>query len=889
MSCVLITVVDPVSMLTADVYDKIVGLLASAKSRENVDSHKNRAWRNSYRILRAKPLRDPLEDRREISSWVHRCPNTMFDALKSKLWEKAEDKLFDDKKKKGDDEESQKHVEVVILTDDEVLAEGRKTRMGLVFISVAMLAFCVGMMGYFAYSLTDVVGGSCDGSQDRYHNYEHCWNLKENWCAQMQCSADGQAMGTAIDPSSLDPADANVCPQGCSICGTEDGQTEKWIAQLQRFDACRERTAKVRECLPTMDYDGSLANYRGYKTAHPSSQQSAAEAFIQRDAFLDACDAQAVYADRREKGGTAVVACIAVCALVWLAMTAYLMRTPNYEKHPRETEMPDLAKWQDRKDYTHRFHPRSAWLYYNTANNLFGFALQLYSFYTPTSTNILVPIFQGAWMTVMVVARGILVFMDYYTLSEAASVFFDIGFSVIGFTAILDPFFEAKITTDLPEADTSITDYALAVRVAAFLWPVISSAGGIKDLYCDVYWPSPATLKAIKDKQKSFQKRAVKISIFVIQLLAALSVYVIMANPRWCHDFRTCQRKTTCDPLEGALLSRMPMDTEVISGNKMQRVEMISDDGTKKWRWQINTQTVLSFTKSGGKVYADIEFAIPNGDVENKVTTPGTNDADNIAGTTPSSACSTRFEIQCHESNPRHAFKSQTGAWDWVAYNSSMYKFVARHDGGEASGESTCFGANTAWWNDNGMFTAGPDLKIGDGDGEDKVGFIFMEQTCDSSDSDLPRGCSNGPDSDTPCRTDNCLVEPSYIASYAPYGRASVTGTWTYTGGDSAPDTWATTQRVFELDVSELRLSTASEQSDGSPPPGAPGSPGAGCGPGEGQTPCDGGEAGAGDNNAGSNGGNNGDQQQCVAKPTGCASAPCPGVCSEGTLPPCCV
>jgi hypothetical protein len=75
-------------------------------------------------------------------------------------------------------------------------------------------------------------------------------------------------------------------------------------------------------------------------------------------------------------------------------------------------------------------------------------------------------------------------------------------------------------------------------------------------------------------------------------------------------------------------------------------------------------------------VYADLEFATPNGDVENKVTTPGSGDQDTIAGTTPSSACSTRFEIQCHESNPRHAFKSQTGAWDWVAYNSSMYKFV---------------------------------------------------------------------------------------------------------------------------------------------------------------------------------------------------------------------
>ena len=51
-------------------------------------------------------------------------------------------------------------------------------------------------------------------------------------------------------------------------------------------------------------------------------------------------------------------------------------------------------------------------LYYNTANNAFGFALQLYSFYTPTNVNILTPIFQGAWMTLMVVTRGILVFMD---------------------------------------------------------------------------------------------------------------------------------------------------------------------------------------------------------------------------------------------------------------------------------------------------------------------------------------------------------------------------------------------------------------------------------------------------------------------------------------------
>ena len=212
----------------------------------------------------------------------------MFSAMQSKMLEKAEDTIFDDEKK--GDEESAENVEEVVVSDEEVLAAGRKTRLGLVIISVAMLAFCVGMMGYFAQQLTVVVGGPCDGSQDRHHNYEHCWNLKENWCAQTQCGqgANGAAVGNAIDPFTLDTTDPNACPQGCSVCGTEDGQTEQWIKQLKRFEVCRVNTEKVRECLPTMDHDGSLANYRGYKTAHPSSQQGASEAFIQRDAFLDA-------------------------------------------------------------------------------------------------------------------------------------------------------------------------------------------------------------------------------------------------------------------------------------------------------------------------------------------------------------------------------------------------------------------------------------------------------------------------------------------------------------------------------------------------------------------------------------------------------------------------
>ena len=194
----------------------------------------------------------------------------MFSAMQSKMLEKAEDEIFDDEKK--GDEESAENVEEVVVSDEEVLAAGRKTRLGLVIISVAMLAFCVVMMGYFAQQLTVVVGGPCDGSQDRHHNYEHCWNLKENWCAQTQCGqgANGAAVGNAIDPLTLDPTDPNACPQGCSVCGTEDGQTEQWIKQLKRFEVCRVNTAKVRECLQTMDHDGSLANYRGYKNANPS-------------------------------------------------------------------------------------------------------------------------------------------------------------------------------------------------------------------------------------------------------------------------------------------------------------------------------------------------------------------------------------------------------------------------------------------------------------------------------------------------------------------------------------------------------------------------------------------------------------------------------------------
>ena len=104
-------------------------------------------------------------------------------------------------------------------------------------------------------------------------------------------------------------------------------------------------------------------------------------------------------------------------------------------------------------------------------------------------------------------------------------------------------------------------------------------------------------------------------------------------------------------------------------------------------------------------------------------------------------------------------------------------QFVARHEAGETSGESSCFGADSEWWTEKAMFTAGPGLKVADGDGEDKVGFVFMENECNTG-KRRTRGCNQAAKE---CRTKNCLVEPAYVASYAPYGRATVTGTWQYT------------------------------------------------------------------------------------------------------------
>ena len=693
----------------------------------------------------------------------------------------------------------------VKVDDAQVIRAGRRTGWILVILSITMCAYLVSLMAYFAFELNNVVGGECP-------TYSDCMTNKENWCKVSQCALNGEPM---VGSTTYVGETVTSCPgDGCSAC--EDFAT--WQKQLIRYDACTSsaRTKRVRECLPIKDTDGTLAQYRGPKVANANAGQSGSEAWLQRDAWLDACDAQEAYADRRERGGQGVLAMLCVALVLWLVATVYVLRPPNYAKRPRETSMKPLTKFSEKKSFNNRYHPDSFWLWFSTATGLISFCVQLYSFYTPTTTDIRIPIAQGVWMTLEVVNRGILVLFDKYTLCEASSIFFDIGFSVVGYLALLEPFFEPKITDKLPEIDDSVTDYALAIRVVSFVFPLCMAVLKVKDLYIDNYWPAPATAKWMSERKRDFKKTMIKLVILCLQFGAAMSVYGIMGSSTLCHTFRTCARGS-CTP---AIPGGVPLDTELINGNLGYYHQMVSDDGAKKWRWQINAQTTLKFTKVNGALYADLGIAVPNGNGESSITDPNNNLSWRVDGTTPTTACNTRFKVECQEVNPRHAFYSLTDKNEWVDYNTTMYKFVAKHDYEATTGDPTCFGSTTQWWTDSENFVAGPGAYVGGkSDDSREVGFIFMEQKCDSSGT-----------------RSRCLVEPPYVAVYGPYGRASVTIDGTYTASSGTPTSgnqttstptgassaidkaWSTSWRGFELIMNENMIGA----STGSPAPGSP-------------------------------------------------------------------
>jgi hypothetical protein len=676
---------------------------------------------------------------------------------------------------------------------------------------LCMVAFCTAMLGYFSSEMSNVVGGECPD----YTPNGDCYTLKENWCKVEQCD---QQSGALLQNAQVYTSDTTLtsCPQGCSGACNDDTDADfaEWKSLLARFDACASRTKRVRECLPTKDIDGKLANYRGYKVAHPQLNMGGSVAFIQRESFLDACDAQEIYADRRERGGNAVLGCICVALVAWLIMTWYVLRKPNYTKKPRETRVKPLEKFGDKKGFNHRFHPDSIWLWFATLNALVGFAIQLYSFYTPSTTDIRIPQAQGAWMTIEVITRGVLVLFDKFTVMEASALFFDIGYTIVGFTALLEPFFEAEIVDKLPEAD-DITDYALAIRVLSFVWPLVSSTKVIKALYIDNFWPSPSTARAVTTKQRNPKRLMLKIALLVLQLGAAFSVYGIMGSDTLCHQFRTCAR-ATCTP---NIPSGATLDVELRNGQSgMIRQEMISDDGSMKWRFQNNYKSKIKFTQVGGKLYADMEFAMEQDNLnaaynnlrapENSISEPGASGSGRIVSTPPSNNCATRFEVQCQEVNPRHAFKHLTDANEWVEYNQSMYKFVAVHDYESTTGTASCFAENSDWWTTNAHFVAGSSLAVGGSEDSPDVGFIFMEQKmCCWSTGGSGGGGGN-------CvETEHCLTEPPFVAVYSPYGRSAVTGSWTLESGstltEALPTTWGTSLHSFELPLDPSKFEVA--------------------------------------------------------------------------------
>ena len=704
---------------------------------------------------------------------------------------------------------------VVRVRDDEVARAGRRTGWALVALSALMAAFCLSLMAVFAKEMADVAGDHCaeygvsfsgDGSTCQY--------VKENWCAAINTAGGSVSVGCSSGATFADPETytQNTCPQGCS--GACDGSASdtnaavaSWKSQIKRLQQCYANSPKSRQCLPTVDTDGSLANYRGFKAAHPSLGLGGSTAFIARDAFLDACDAQLVYANRRQTGGYGVLAMMCLALLVWIIRCALTLRKPNYSKRPRETEMKPLTTFSEKKSFNNRYHPDSVWIWYSFVTAMFGFAVQLYSFYTPTTTDIRIPIAQGVWITLEIVTRAVLTLLDKFTLVEASAIFFDIGFSTVGFTALLEPFFEPKITDTLPEVDESITDYALAIRVVSFIYPLCASSLKVRDLYVDNFWPAPATAKAMTEKKRSFKRTIIKLVLLGLQLGAAMSVYGIMGNKELCHQFRTCARGS-CTP---NVPVGAPLDAELFGGgsggdNMKYAARMISDDGTMIWRWGINSNTQMKMTKSGGKLYADLKFAIPNGATENGVSIPGNGATYTVSGlTAPTSACGTRYEVQCQEVNPRHSFSYMTGKYEWVKYNTSAYKFVARHDYEQTTGSPSCFGASTQWWKDNGMFVGGAEAVVGGTAQNPDLGFVFEEQKCWYT--------AGG----TTTFTKYCLVAPAYLGVFKPFGRASVVGSWTWSNSASSmPTTWGTSALDFRLVMNENQIIAAGGSSSGS-------------------------------------------------------------------------
>ena len=176
-----------------------------------------------------------------------------------------------------------------------------------------------------------------------------------------------------------------------------------------------------------------------------------------------------------------------------------------------------------------------------------------------------------------------------------------------------------------------------------------------------------------------------------------------MAHPAWCHDFTATQdhlRSLGGSQPHGV---RLRHHRRGDSANKMQRVEMISDDGSKKCAGRSTPRRRCSSPSPAARFtqISSLKFQRhreQGHDAGFRGRDHRRHDPTETA--TPAEISAT---VQ-----PATRWKSETGKWDWVATTVPQIRRPPRWR--RDSGDSTCF--NNTGVDGQRHITAGPDLKI---------------------------------------------------------------------------------------------------------------------------------------------------------------------------------
>lgn len=445
-----------------------------------------------------------------------------------------------------------------------------------------------------------------------------------------------------------------------------------------------------------------------------------------------------------------------------------------------------------------RFEDGSLWVYKFIASHTVGVTSQLLAFFEPSAIDIRLPIFHGALIvSEMFIVTGALVSEKHLTAVFSAAIF-GVAYSLLGYFTLLELFFEEPSEGRLPEAE-DVSDAALAFKVISFLYPLIGLTQELSEIMGDHLKRLVQSETNSKTAPKKLLPNAAKGVIAALYAGAAVWLMCAMASPDFCHDYRTCARGD-CEP---DVPLGLAVDADPITGNIFPRMRMLNEDATQIWRVQGEMKFSLSFTRSSGSLLAQLDLT-QSGVMESKVSEPGAQTEVQVrtSAVTPTT-CSATFKVECMESNPRLAFQHLSDDWEWVAYNKSVTRWTPQDP------VPQCWSATTGWWTE--MLAIGPSITTGSSSGGTrKAGLVFAPAVED---------CTEGR---------KCIDAPPYVATYAPYGRASVTGDWETVAGDAIDSTWFTGTYSFRIDVDEQVLGAVNNNNGGQQNPQPNNGPGSG-------------------------------------------------------------